>query len=55
MDFVMVKSQEEMLSAAQPALAKAERKFKEASLKSLREFRRNRLANRQLPHHPKVA
>jgi hypothetical protein len=51
----MVKSQEQMLQAATPSLTKLERQLKEASMKSLREFRRHRLARRQLPHHPKVA
>lgn len=51
----MVKSQQEMLLAARSTLTKAERDLKEASLKSLREFRRQRLAMRQLPYHPKVA
>lgn len=51
----MVKSQEQMLNSARPALSKMEREFKEASMKSLREFRRQRLAKRQLPYHPKVA
>lgn len=51
----MVKSQEKMVLEARPDLAKIERELKEASMKSLREFRRQRLAKRQLPYHAKVA
>lgn len=51
----MVKSQEKMLLEGQPKLAKMERDLKEASMKSLREFRRQRLARRQLPYHAKIA